>query len=101
MGTTRELLDSVLGLFYKPIEEYKDYQVSHRDRPLTSASSQAVHRPTSSSTGKRSLQTQEGADDTKSMVSIGDKSSASKYNSARLAGRMVGASVKSIANFAP
>ncbi|OGE47759.1 hypothetical protein PENARI_c037G02547 [Penicillium arizonense] len=101
MGTTTELLDSVLGLFYKPIEEYKDYQVSHRDRPLTSASSQAVHRPTSSSTGKRSLQTQEGADDTKSMVSIGDKSSASKYNSARLAGRMVGASVKSIANFAP
>ncbi|OQD69774.1 hypothetical protein PENPOL_c002G10595 [Penicillium polonicum] len=101
MGTTTELIGSVAGLFYKPFEEYKDYQVSHRDRPSTSASSQAVHRPTSSSTGKRSLQTQEGADDTKSMVSIASTSSASKRNSARLAGRMVGASAKSLANFVP
>lgn len=101
MGTTTELMDSVVGLFYKPFEEYKDYQVSHRDRSLTSASSQAVHRPTSSSTGKRSLQTQEGADDTKSMVSIASTSSASKHNNARLAGRMVGASAKSLANFVP
>ncbi|KAJ5847340.1 hypothetical protein N7455_011297 [Penicillium solitum] len=101
MGTTTELLDSVLGLFYKPFEEYKDYQVSHRDRPLTSASGQAVRRPTSSSTGNRSLQTQEGADDTKSMVSIEDAPSASEFNSSRLAGRMVGASVKSVANFVP
>ncbi|KAJ5967490.1 hypothetical protein N7501_003738 [Penicillium viridicatum] len=101
MGTTTELIDSVAGLFYKPFEEYKDYQISHRDRPSTSASSQAVHRPTSSSTGKRSLQTQEVADDTKSMVSIASTSSTSKHNSARLAGRMVGASAKSIANFVP
>ncbi|OQD93177.1 hypothetical protein PENSOL_c034G04596 [Penicillium solitum] len=101
MGTTTELLDSVLGLFYKPFEEYKDYQVNHRDRPLTSASGQAVRRPTSSSTGNRSLQTQEGADDTKSMVSIEDAPSASEFNSSRLAGRMVGASVKSVANFVP
>ncbi|KAJ5699402.1 hypothetical protein N7536_002415 [Penicillium majusculum] len=101
MGTTTELLDSVLGLFYKPFEEYKDYQVNHRDRPLTSASGQAVRRPTSSSTGNRSLQTQEGADDTKSMVSIEEAPSASEFNSSRLAGRMVGASVKSVANFVP
>ncbi|KAJ5813241.1 hypothetical protein N7447_010264 [Penicillium robsamsonii] len=102
MSTTTELLDSVLGVFYKPFEEYKDYQVSHRVRPLTSASSQVMHRPTSSSIGNCSLQkTQQGAGDTKSTVSIESTSSGSEYHRARLVGRMAGASVKSLANFVP
>jgi hypothetical protein len=103
MGTTTELLDSVLGTFYKPFEEYKNYQVSHRDQPLVSASSQAVQRPTTSSTDKRSLKpSQEGADDAKSIVTMESTSSASsRSHRARLAGRMAGSSAKSLANFVP
>ncbi|KAJ6030931.1 hypothetical protein N7460_011197 [Penicillium canescens] len=106
MGTTTDLIDSVLGLFFKPYEEYKDYQVSHSDRPLRIASSQAAKRPTSSSTGNCSLQTtHEGADNrlspTNSIVSTANASSASKGHGARLAGRMAGASMKSLANFVP
>lgn len=110
MGTTTDLIGSVMGLFSKPYEEYQDYQVSHRERPLTSTSSQATERPTSSSTEKRSLQTaQEGTDDRlrhkSSMTSAANSSSASErplsHHGARLAGRMAGASMKSLANFVP
>ncbi|CAI7567852.1 unnamed protein product [Penicillium pancosmium] len=102
MGTTTELFDSILGLFYKPFEEYKDYQASHRAWPLTGTSSQIVQRPTSSSTENRILRmTRDGADDTKSMVSPANASSVSENHGFKLAGRMAGASVKSLANFVP
>lgn len=100
--TTTELLDSILGLFYTPFEEYKDYQASHRVWPLTSTSSQAVERPTSSSTGNRSIRTtQEEVEDRKIMVSPANSSSVSGNHGSRLAGRMAGVSMKSLANFVP
>ena len=111
MGTTTDLTASILGLFYKPFEEYQDYQVSHRERPLSSTSSQAAKRPiSSSSTGNRALQTtNEEADyrlnPTNSIFSTANASSVSERPPSRhgagLAGRMAGASMKSLANFVP
>ncbi|KAF3402070.1 Sterol 3-beta-glucosyltransferase UGT80B1 [Penicillium rolfsii] len=102
VGTTTELLDSILGLFYKPFEEYKDYKVGHRDRPRTSTSSQDAQGPINSSSENRSPQMiKNGDNSTRSMASIENASSDSVRHGARLAGRMAGASVKSLANFVP
>ncbi|CAG8102889.1 unnamed protein product [Penicillium olsonii] len=100
MGTTTELLDSILGVFYKPVEEYKDYQMSRRDLTLTSSASQSAERPASSSTGEYSMQKNK-AGSTRSITSSENPSLHSQRNGARLAGRMAGASAKSLAKFVP
>ncbi|OJJ83730.1 uncharacterized protein ASPGLDRAFT_74542 [Aspergillus glaucus CBS 516.65] len=112
MGTTTDLTASILGIFYKPFEEYQDYRVSRRDWPSSSASSQAAKGSARSSfSGKRSPQKTdwEGASNgpsrVNSMISTANASSTSEELSGRhrprLAARMAGASMKSLGNFVP
>ncbi|ODM19764.1 hypothetical protein SI65_04750 [Aspergillus cristatus] len=112
MGTTTDLTASILGIFYKPFEEYQDYRVSRRDRPSGIASSQAAKGPARrSSSEKRSLQTTDwkeashGPSRANSMISTANASSTSERFSGRhragLAVRMAGASMKSLSNFVP
>ncbi|CAG7978130.1 unnamed protein product [Penicillium nalgiovense] len=111
LGTTTDLTASILGLFYKPFEEYQDYQVSHRDRPLSSKSSQTTNGSNCNSTGDCSLQmTKEAPDNIPSAFtndrastanSLSSSGSSSSRHRARLAGKMAGASIMSVANFVP
>ncbi|CAG8019211.1 unnamed protein product [Penicillium salamii] len=111
MGTATDLGGSVLGLFYKPFEEYQNAQVTRRERPLSNSSIKASKRPESScSTESRGLQTTNEStasslEPTSSTSSTSNVSSVSQrpstHRGARLAGKMAGASVTSLANFVP
>ncbi|KAF5866492.1 hypothetical protein ETB97_011377, partial [Aspergillus alliaceus] len=45
MATTTDLTTSILGTFYKPIQEFQDYHERRKDRPSSSRSHQALQRP--------------------------------------------------------
>ncbi|KAJ5285264.1 hypothetical protein N7524_000570 [Penicillium chrysogenum] len=110
LGTTTDLTASILGLFYKPFEEYQDYH-SRIDRPLSIKSSQTTKGSDCSSTGDRSLQiTKEAPDNIPSPFtnnraseanSLSSSGSSTSRHRARLAGKMAGASIMSVANFVP
>ncbi|CAG8893446.1 unnamed protein product [Penicillium egyptiacum] len=111
LGTTTDLTTSILGFFYKPFEEYKDYRVSHRDRPLSSRFSQTTKGSKCTFTGESALQvTKEAPGHSPSPLtnnmdsaanSLSSSGSSSSRQRARLAGKMAGASMMSVANFVP
>ncbi|KAJ0416475.1 UDP-Glycosyltransferase/glycogen phosphorylase [Aspergillus carlsbadensis] len=102
MRTTTDLTGSLLGTFYKPVQEYQDYHESRKDQRPSSRSSQSSHRPTSSSSvGAPSENLEKG----KAAMGVGAETSSVKSRSdqggGRLFARMAGASGKSLASFAP
>ncbi|KAB8236430.1 uncharacterized protein BDW43DRAFT_298064 [Aspergillus alliaceus] len=99
MGTTTDLTASILGTFYKPFEEYQAYHDTRRDRPSNSRSNQAAKGPaSSSSTGSVPLRTTNCGEWQETPSGPGETSD---HHKTRLAGRMAGASIKSLGSFVP
>lgn len=102
MRTTTDLTGSLLGTFYKPVQEYQDYHERRKDQRPSSRSSQASHRPTSSSSvGSTSANLEKR----KVTAGAGAQSSNTKPRSdqggGKLFARMAGASAKSLGSFVP
>lgn len=112
VGTSTALTASILGTFYKPFKEYQDYHENRRDRPSSSSSHRPIQRPASRSssgnTSSRMTKHGEELDNLGTMdTTIFETSSLSHFkepsdhHKIRLAGRMAGASAKSLASFGP
>lgn len=102
MHTTTDLTGSLLGTFYKPVQEYQDYHKRRKDRRSSSMSIQTSHMPTSSSSaGSTSTNIVKG----KVAAGAGAASSNTKPRSdqggGKLFARMAGASAKSLGSFVP
>jgi len=99
MGTTTNLTASILGTFYKPFQEYQDYQESRKGkgRPLSSGSSQVAERPVSRSSSGNG----EGLNSHGAANSMNTTTTVSDHHKTRLLGRMAGATIKSLGSFAP
>ncbi|KAE8157889.1 UDP-Glycosyltransferase/glycogen phosphorylase [Aspergillus tamarii] len=100
MSTTTDLTASILGTFYKPFQEYQNYQDCRKDRPSCSTPDQTTTRSTSrSSLGSTSLWATDRGEglDTASSSS----QAPSDHSKTRLVGRMAGASIKSLGSFFP
>ncbi|KAL2006865.1 hypothetical protein VTN00DRAFT_9533 [Thermoascus crustaceus] len=109
MGTATDLTASILGTFYKPVQELQHYHESRKDRPSSSMSSRSTQRFASDlsaanmSTNHEELPYRTGAASsncsTKSAAST--LKSPSGHGGGRLFGRMAGASAKSLGAFVP
>lgn len=102
MHTTIDLTGSLLGTFYRPVQEYQYYHRGHKDRHSSSMSIQASHMPTSSSSVES---TPTNIVKEKVAADAGPGSSNTKPQSdqgrGKLFARMAGASAKSLGSFVP
>ncbi|OJJ01775.1 hypothetical protein ASPVEDRAFT_71789 [Aspergillus versicolor CBS 583.65] len=100
--TTTDLTGSLLGTFYKPVQEYQDYHEHRKDQRVSSRSSQVSHRPTSSASFGS---TSKDLEKEKVAAGAGTESSnttpRSNQGGGRLVARVAGASAKSLGSFVP
>ncbi|KAL4981904.1 hypothetical protein BDW68DRAFT_192598 [Aspergillus falconensis] len=109
VATATDLIDSILGTFYKPFQGYQNYQEHSEYCPLRSASNQAVLKVLDkSSFGNMSAKSEKepqgiGAVNTNSATTTAKSRSKKRSDNAggRLLGRMAGPSDKSLGIFVP
>lgn len=111
MRTTTDLTSSLLGTFYKPVQEYQNHHERCKDQSRVSRSSQASLPATGNSSvrsiskdsekGKGAAGT--GVDSSNNSTLTGGSTSKqqSEQGGGKLFGRMAGASAKSLGSFAP
>lgn len=111
MRTTTDLTSSLLGTFYKPVQEYQNYHDRRKDRSPGSRSSQASRPPTgNSSVGSMSKNLEKGkgaagtgVDSSNSSTLTGGSNfkQRSEQGGGKLFSKIAGASAKSLGSFAP
>ncbi|GLI80215.1 hypothetical protein PoHVEF18_008567 [Penicillium ochrochloron] len=106
MVTATDLASSVLGTFYKPVQEYQGYQERLKYPPSSSRSDQAAKRTSSIATMSthHTKETQGiDADDSNGSTESGASNMVKrpKQGGGKLFGRMAGASAKSLGSFVP
>ncbi|GFF81393.1 sterol 3-beta-glucosyltransferase UGT80B1 [Aspergillus lentulus] len=102
MHTTTDLTGSLLGTFYKPVQEYQDYHRRRKDQRLGSMSIQTSHMPTSSSSvGSASTNIVKGKVAADAGAESSNTEPPSDQGGGKLIARMAGASAKSLGSFVP
>jgi hypothetical protein len=94
MHTTTDLTGSLLGTFYKPVQEYHDYHKGRKNQRSSSMSSGASVGSTSTNTGKGKVAAGAG-------TATSNTKPQSDQGGGKLLARMAGASAKSLGGFVP
>ncbi|KAK1142203.1 hypothetical protein N8T08_008129 [Aspergillus melleus] len=102
LRTTTDLTGSLLGTFYKPVQEYQDYHKHRKHQRPSSMSSEASHRPAGSlSIGSTSKNLEKGNVAAGAGTESSDTKPQPDQGGARLFARIAGASAKSLGSFVP
>ncbi|KAJ5492819.1 hypothetical protein N7539_001565 [Penicillium diatomitis] len=94
MNTTTDLTGSILGTFYKPIQEYQHHQRDHEGRRSAIMASNASVESASTDTGTGRVAAGAGATSSKTKAQ-------SDHGGGKLFVKMAGASAKSLGSFIP